>query len=296
MAVIIQRNTLHGLRVKEATRKQVLRLHHGETIKRGITQLKKHKVDTLLVTGDDMHPLGVVSKTDIMGAYYASLPLDSPLEYILSAPVLTCYPDELLDLALERMQDNNIHTLYVVNTDDYNVQGVLTYGDIVGLLYQYCCNCKLSKWKNKGEDDIATVKWLQVKELATHQVVSACAGDSLGTIIELLSGYRFGGVLIVNEQDVPCGSVSKVDLLSAYLEYRPLDTPATHIMTGKITCCKEDGLLEEAIRRMVLAEAERLFIYRETPDDIVGVISLSDMARLRSGSCHACMVSRIEVS
>ena len=38
----------------------------------------------------------------------------------------------------------------------------------------------------------------------------------------------------------------------------------------------------------------RLFVQQARPEDIVGVFSLSDAARIRSGSCQACMSSRIK--
>ena len=46
---------------------------------------------------------------------------------------------------------------------------------------------------------------------------------------------------------------------------------------------------------MIFSEVHRLFVYREDPQNIVGVLSLSDAARLRSGSCHACVSSRIKI-
>ncbi len=46
---------------------------------------------------------------------------------------------------------------------------------------------------------------------------------------------------------------------------------------------------------MIFAEVHRLFVYRKDPKKMVGVLSLSDAARLRSGSCQACVSSRIKI-
>jgi hypothetical protein len=46
---------------------------------------------------------------------------------------------------------------------------------------------------------------------------------------------------------------------------------------------------------MIVTDIHRLFVHEGDPGNIVGVISLSDAARSRSGSCHACVSSRIKV-
>lgn len=66
-----QVNTLRNLSVSRAMRRQITRLGQHKTIGQGINQLTKHKVNALLIVDADMLPTGVVSKTDIMGAYYA---------------------------------------------------------------------------------------------------------------------------------------------------------------------------------------------------------------------------------
>jgi len=91
----------------------------------------------LTADGKD-NPSGVVSKTDVMGAYYAGLPIDSPLEHIMNAPPLFCRRDDSLDSALNQMRSNSIYRIYVLEPDADNVVGVLAYPDIVGLLYRYC--------------------------------------------------------------------------------------------------------------------------------------------------------------
>jgi hypothetical protein len=44
---------------------------------------------------------------------------------------------------------------------------------------------------------------------------------------------------------------------------------------------------------MIFSDVSRLFVYRESPRHIVGVFSLSDATRFRSGTCRACVSSRI---
>jgi hypothetical protein len=44
---------------------------------------------------------------------------------------------------------------------------------------------------------------------------------------------------------------------------------------------------------MVYADIKRLFVFDTSFHDIIGVISLTDIARTKSGSCKACITSRI---
>ena len=62
-------NTLHTLSVSRAMRRQIVCLQQDKTIGHGINIIIKHKVNALLVVNERQDPVGVVSKTDIMGAY-----------------------------------------------------------------------------------------------------------------------------------------------------------------------------------------------------------------------------------
>jgi CBS domain-containing protein len=59
--------------------------------------------------------------------------------------------------------------------------------------------------------------------------------------------------------------------------------------------CLSDDLLETAIKTMIHSDIHRLFVKAKDSETIVGVLSLSDAARHRSGSCHACISSRIQL-
>ena len=296
MPVVVKKNTLAGLSVGEIIRKQVVRLHRERSLEQAITLMRKHKINTVLVTDDNMRPAGVVSKTDIIGAYYASLPVDSPLDYIMSSPPVFCRSDDLLEKALDQMRSHKIHGLYIAGKVPEEIVGILTYSDIVGLLYHYCHKCKLSKFRAaKEEHNGVPIERYKAKEVMSSQVVSFGPDDSLSEIMEALSACRFGAVLIKDDNNIPSGMVSKTDLVLSFQKGIPPEAPAKKIMSTHVVSCEEDEYLEIAIQKMILAEVQRLFVYKEELETITGVLSLSDTARLRSGSCHACMTSRIRV-
>jgi len=290
-----QVNTLRNLSVSKAMRRQITCLEQHKTIGQGINQLTKHKVNALLTVDADLLPIGVVSKTDIMGAYYAGLPIDSPLEYIMVSPPLFCRADDSLEAALEQMRSNKVYRLYVTGHADQLV-GALAYPDIVGFLYQYCHQCDYSHLRRKKQDgETDSIHRFTVRELMTLGVKSLPMSQTLNGVMEALSAYRFGAMLITDDAGLPGGVISKTDLALAYLHGVDPAILAGEAMQTPVHTCPADALLEEAIKKMIVTDIHRLFVHEGDPGNIVGVISLSDAARSRSGSCHACVSSRIKV-
>ena len=89
------------------------------------------------------------------------------------------------------------------------------------------------------------------------------------------------------------GVISKTDLIVAYKHQTPPEAPAHTVMTRRVEACDYHDILVNALRRMIFADVTRLFVYRECHHHLVGVFSLSDATRFRSGTCRACVSSRI---
>ena len=296
MAIIVTRSILTGLAVKDAMRRQIIRLPQSASIDHSINYLIKHKANALMTVDDAGRPAGVVSKTDIMGAYYAGLPIESPLSDIMISPPLFCGMNDSLETALEEMRNQGVYRLYVQEKGSDEVVGALAYPDMVGLLYRYCHTCDRSLHpRSRSTSENQTVVRLKVKDVMTNKVMSLEENDTLMQVMEHLSMYRFGALLIENVEKNAAGVVSKTDLILAYKHQIPSDSPANRIMTSSVLACDEKDYLEDAIQVMIFAEVQRIFVQRDDPDKIVGVLSLSDAARTRSGSCKACVTSRIKV-
>ena len=277
-------------------RRQIISLDQGKTIGHGINTIIKHKVNALLTVDSHRQPAGVVSKTDIMGAYYAGLPIDSPLEYIMVSPPLFCKAEDSLETALEQMRTHKVYRLYVMDDASESLVGALAYPDIVGLLYQYCHQCEYSHLNRKGKaGETDAIHRFKVRELMTTEVKSAPMHTTVSTVMETLSTYRFGAMLITDENDLPSGVISKTDLALTYKHGIDPSVPAAEVMSTPVHTCDADLLLEEAIKKMILTDIHRLFVHEDSKENIVGVLSLSDAARGRSGSCHGCISSRIKI-
>jgi predicted transcriptional regulator len=289
------KNTLSDLFVSQAMRRQVVKLVQETTIANSINALIKYKINALLTTDQAGQPIGVLSKTDIMSAYYAGIPIDSPVEAIMSKPPLFCHADDSIEQALTVMRSKGIYRLYVVDNTNNQVVGALAYPDIVGVLYQYCHNCEYSHLRRKGKTEADSIKRFLVKEIMTKDVKAVCKDEPLLQAMEELSMHRFGAILVEDDDKNPCGVISKTDLTLAYKHGVDPQISAETIMSFPVQSCGAEELLEDAIKKMIFSDVHRLFVHESRPDALVGVISLSDAARTRSGSCHACVSSRIKL-
>jgi len=291
-----RRNILTGLKVREAMRRQLIGLRDNDQIKKAISYLIKFKVNAILITDKEGKASGVVSKTDIMAAYYAALPMESNLGDIMIGPPIVCKEEDSLEPVMEMMRTNGIYRVFVAKDSSDDVIGLLAYPDIVGLLYRFCRNCRHNYlFAGKHESDEAPARRFTVKEVMTDRVESFEDGDDLNTLIEGLSQYRFGAVLIKDASGRAVGIVSKTDLIVAYRHGLSPHTKAKDIMSQGVRACQKDAYLAEAIQQMILSDVLRLFVYEKEPDQIVGVLSFTDAARIRSGSCSACLASRIKI-
>jgi CBS domain-containing protein len=292
MPRVEQRNVLSGISVKEAMRRQVISLPHGAAIDYCINRMIKYKINSVLIIDENRHPAGVVSKTDLMSAFYAGFDVTTPVETIMIGPPLICHPDDELESSLETMQENGVHRLYVKDSDSNDVIGVLAYPDIVGLLYRYCRACERGLLKARRLKEEDRFQRLKVKDVMTAGVTSYPEADELTTIIEGLTEHRFGAVLIKNVLGKAVGVVSKTDLIIAYKHGVPLDAGAGSVMSTPVVSCGAQADLADAIQQMLSKDVQRLFVHAADPAQIVGILSLSDAARIRSGSCRACTPSR----
>jgi len=286
------RRVLTGIQVREAMRRQVVALEKGIAARDSVRHLIKYKINALLVT-DSGVPCGVVSKTDLLALMYAGLHPQTPLGDMMTGPPVACFPDDLLDDGLEMMQSCGVHQLFVIGASREQVIGVLSYADIVGLLYRYCHACRQSTLNRPPAEDVPLSPELIVQEVMTPDVQFAYESDPLYTVIETLTAKSLGAILIYTAADRAVGVVSKTDLIRAWFHGIQPDAPAAEVMSTPIQSCRRNAKLSDALQLMLLQDVQRLFVSAGPAERIDGVLSLSDAARFRSGSCRACVAGRL---
>jgi len=295
MPIIDQKDVLKAVVVHEAMRRLVVRVDRLAPLHSVIRNTLKYKANALLVVDDRRRGIGVVSKTDLMGAYYAGLPLDTPAEAVMVGPPLFCRPDQSLDQALDTMRAHRVHRLYVAGDDSGRAGGVLAYPDIVGMLYRFCAKCEHNLRRPKSGAAVSSDAY-RVGEVMTKGVWAQRDCDSLAEVIESLAANRLGALLVTDAGGAARGVISKTDLISAYLHGMATEAPAAAIMTCPVQACDRDEPVLSALKRMIFADIHRLFVSANDPAVIEGVFSLTDAARIRSGTCKACVISRIRIN
>ena len=295
MPVIETRSVLSGISVNEAMRRQVIQLPYSADIRQGIRMMIRHKANAVLLT-DKGVPLGVVSKTDLLGALYAEMPTDTRLGDVMGNQPIACFPDDPLEDALEIMEAAGVHRLYVTGANREEVIGTVAFAEIVGLLYRYCRTCERSMVKKRAKTSgVDLPVRLSVKDVMTQDVWACQADDSLFAVIETLSSLRMGALLVKDANQASVGVISKTDLIIAYHHGVSPHTEAREIMNSPVHSVSVDDLLSAAIQQMLVRDIQRLFVHAEgsDPKHILGVLALSDSARFRSGSCRACTAGRL---
>ena len=212
----------------------------------------------------------------------------------MNGPLLTCFLDDEVEACLNSMRANGVHQLYVRGAEPCSIVGMLSYSDVAGLLYRYCRSCPKSMIrKTERSRRLDREQPFTVKEIMTKSVVSRRQEDSLAEVIEELMAHRLGAVLIRDMDGKACGVISKTDVIVAYNHGTSLEVEARSVMQKPVVSCDRQSPLTEALRQMFLNDVQRLFVHDGDPGHIVGVLSLSDAAQVRSGACRACRASQI---
>lgn len=294
MPVARTRSVLSGMRVKEAMRRQMISLDGAASISTGIGRLIKYKADALLVMESEGKPAGIVSKTDMAGAYYAGLPIDTPLDAIMVGPLQTCFIDDGLEHALDTMRNSGVHQLFVVGAEAGRFEGMLNYGDILGVVFQTCRSCRKNRLpKSAAGDDDPLFTESTVSDAMTSAVITCKVTDDLYQVVESLSTHRMSAVLVTGEGGRAAGVISKTDLVVAWHRGVAPQAEAAAVMSQPVVSCDRKDTINQAMTRMLLGDMGRIFVHDGSPATIVGVLSLSDAANHRSGTCRACISSRM---
>ena len=95
------------------------------------SMLTDSNVGSTVIIGDEGKPIGIVTKRDIV-KFIASEPssLEISVREVMTTPVITIGPSELLTTAIMRMYLKGVKKLVVVD-DSENLIGVITQTDIL---------------------------------------------------------------------------------------------------------------------------------------------------------------------
>lgn len=101
-----------------------------KSLQEGVERLLRNGVGSVIVREKEM-PLGIVTETDVLHAgYVTKRPFtEIPIQKVMSAPLVTIPPQKTLRRATQRMYEENIKKLVVV--EDLDPVGIITTQDII---------------------------------------------------------------------------------------------------------------------------------------------------------------------
>ena len=117
--------------VKDVMINQVATLDSSSMIKDAAKLMDEKNIGCVIVTKQDS-PIGILTERDFVRRIASKeKPLTSPIEEVMSSPLISIDPDETVWEAAEEMKINNIHKLPVLQNE--KVMGIITTSDLVDI-------------------------------------------------------------------------------------------------------------------------------------------------------------------
>ena len=115
--------------VNQIMSKDVIKVSKSTTLQEAAQNMKKANVGCVIVT-DENSPLGIVTERDFVAKVAAEgRPLFTEISEVMSSPLITIDHEETVWEASEKMKENLIHKLPVV--ENGQIVGIVTTSDIV---------------------------------------------------------------------------------------------------------------------------------------------------------------------
>jgi CBS domain-containing protein len=108
----------------------VVTISSGATVSELVASLTEHKIGALIVV-ENGQPVGIASERDVVRRLHrtGSQVLELPVSELMSAPLVSCGPQEKLDDVAAAMTDRRIRHMPVLAED--KLAGIVTIGDVV---------------------------------------------------------------------------------------------------------------------------------------------------------------------
>lgn len=165
----------------------IKQLDLGDKIKIGPTPVNKLVLDGMVVGRDDMDNLLLLDTTSIR-----SIPHKSVID-IAKQNLITLNSYMSIKEAANVLSSNKIEGAPII--ENYKVIGILTLNDITNAIAE-------------GNED------LKVNEIMTKHIITVEEDLMISDAIEIMNKNKIGRLIIVNDDKVPVGIVTKTDLLN----------------------------------------------------------------------------------
>ena len=134
--------------------------------------------------------------------------------------VITINPDNSILEAKEKMDKHHIHTMPVVENDNFLV-GIVTDRDIRSALPSGLMNEEESK---PIKERLATLK---IRDIMTANVITVSPAQTLEDALLLMQKVRVGAFPVVDQEGKVIGIISHRDLMRAFINVLGIEEPGT---------------------------------------------------------------------
>src|SRR4051812_13053771 len=97
---------------------EVVKIRQTETISAAVQKLAERRIGALLVEDQWMKPVGIFSERDFVNAIakQGAATLDTTVQQLMSAPIITCRPSDRIDAVMATMTTKKIRHLPVMDS------------------------------------------------------------------------------------------------------------------------------------------------------------------------------------
>lgn len=126
---------------------------------------------------------------------------------------------------------------------------------------------------------------MSIDKVMTRQVVACGPEDSVAEAARIMWEHDCGFVPVVDAKRIPVGVLTDRDIcMAAYTRgLRLHEMSARSVMSTRLCVCTRDASLGAVEQLMAAAQVRRLPVVDDA-GALVGIVSLGDLARARSGS------------
>lgn len=121
---------------------------------------------------------------------------------------------------------------------------------------------------------------MEIKEIMNRRIITLPATASVREAAELLQDHGVGDVVVLSEDGDPEGMITDRDIAVRCVAegLPPARTRVADCMSDELIYCYDDSSVEEAAALMSARRIRRLPVMDRRTDELVGMLSLGDLA------------------
>lgn len=249
----------HARLIDIATR-NVIHLAPGDELGKAAHIMADMRISSLVVVDESGHPVGIVTERNMLHAMQSGCPPETPLQQVMSSPVITVPESMSCQEAYQICLRDNIRHLVIIDSDKL-LLGVVSETD-------FRLHANLTALAGRR----------QVVSIMSLTVFSLPPAAHLHDALNLMQTNHDTCVVVV-ESERPVGIVTERDIVRLYSnDPMRTDIPISTVMSAPVLTIPLDNTINEAAERMLAAKVRHLAVV-DHAGRMVGLISEHDLTR-----------------